>query len=483
MSEMLRYIAEKIERTSRRTVLVSDPDGLLAKPEVCARLAEVIERRVLRSSGLRLRVDYELWVRPNPDAKVCYVVDDIETVMPDIRSQAWQTTISITELFPNFADKNTLKNQSFEVLSNLYSRHIQGRVSAERLATLLAEGKTVGEPESKSDMEIMHGLAEATDWSDLDFVETLGKTLRHIFESRSYDAEAIQIVDDLNFDFQHYLKDCYFPMLNSSGSPKAVHMVAPYLQNRFGIDDKVCFVVVDGMAWWQWEVLREELEKRHLLPMPEVRPIMAWLPSITALSRQALFRGGIPTTDYRQTPADEEKLWKRLWQSNPIYAPVYQHNIQRHDDLNLNTRRLALVDTALDKKMHQSSDYYDLHDLTRNWAVKFSETIRRLLQEDFRIVLTTDHGNVLAHGSGTLSPEEKAHLYLANSRGERFVYFQKEEQKFDFLKNHKFTQFFSNAHENWLAIADGSSFSTSNKQLITHGGSHFMETIIPLITI
>jgi hypothetical protein len=235
------------------------------------------------------------------------------------------------------------------------------------------------------------------------------------------------------------------------------------------------------MAWWQWEVLRDELENHNLIALPEVKAIMAWLPSITALSRQALFRGESPLIDYHQSPSEEEKLWKSMWRANPVFTPVYQHNVILPEELNTATRRLAIVDVQLDKKMHQSSDYYDLYDLTKNWAMKFVKIIAKLRSEDFHIVLTTDHGNVFATGKGSLKPEEKVHLYLANSRGERFVYFTTKELKEQFRSRNYAIPFFENPRENWLSIADDSSFSTPRKQLITHGGSHFMETVIPLI--
>jgi hypothetical protein len=227
--------------------------------------------------------------------------------------------------------------------------------------------------------------------------------------------------------------------------------------------------------------LRDELENSKQIAIPEVKSILAWLPSITALSRQALFRGETPHIDYRQTPSEEEKLWKQMWCANPVFMPVYQHNITSPEELNTSTRRLAIVDVQLDKKMHQSSDYYDLYELTRNWAVKFVEIIAKLRSEKFHIVLTTDHGNVLATGRGTLKPEEKVHLYLDNSRGERFVYFNSKELKDTFRNKNYSIPFFANPRENWLSIADNSSFSTPRKQLITHGVYHFMETVIPLI--
>jgi hypothetical protein len=312
-------------------------------------------------------------------------------------------------------------------------------------------------------------------------MERFGQAFKRLLSARKFNAEVEQLLDVINNDFQRFLRNSYFANLNSAGGPKAVHAVVPFLMQHYGYDDKLAFVVIDGMAWWQWEVLKEILEEHQLISSPQVKAILAWLPSITALSRQALFRGAAPVLDYRQTPTEEEKLWKQLWQANPLFRPGYLHNPSNPEDVDTTTRRLAIVDVQLDKKIHQSSDYYDLYELTKNWAVRFVPFIEKLRMENFHIVLTTDHGNVLATGRGTLRPDEKVHLYHSNSRGERFVYFTSQDLKVGFSNRNRAIPFFTNPRENWLSIADNSSFSTPNKKLITHGGSHFMETVIPLI--
>lgn len=482
ISELLQDIAKQVSLVARHVTLVSDPDGLLSSEAQRNNLANILGIPVVDAEGLALRVHYELNVRGDTELRLCYVGKGRMDVLDDIACEAWKATISVAEFFPNFVDRQRLLALDFSTLEFLYAKHLQGRVTAARLDEILRTNTVVAESDNDSSpAETVRHLGETPDWRSREYLETLSQAFKQVLADRAYTPEIAAIINNLNLDFQHYLRDCYFSTLNSSGEPKVVHAVAAYMHQCFGMEQKVAFVVVDGMAWWQWEVLRDLLESKKMLPFVDVKAIFAWLPSITALSRQALFRGAQPITDYRQTPAEEEKLWKRQWESNPIYMPVYQHNPQSPDELNTITRRLAIVDTQLDKKMHQSSDYYDLHDLTCNWAVKFAEIISKLRREGFNIVLTTDHGNVLAQGKGTLSTDDKAHLYLANSRGERFVYFNTSEQKESFRQRYCGRYLFSNPRENWLALGDDSSFSTNGKQLITHGGSHFMETIIPLI--
>lgn len=480
-SEMLQEIANKVSCALQKVVIVDDPDGLLATESVRCQLEQIIGFHVVAADGIALRVHYELNVRGRERARACYVRHAKSLILWDIARDARIVSISIADFFPNFVDRQTLANLDFHTLEKLFDKHIQGRVTSDKLQSLIKENTEVADLMEERPLDVLRQCAEVPDWSEAHFSERFGKAFKQILAERTYDEEIDKLISDINFDFQHYLQDTYFATLNSSGGPKAVHAVAGYLQHRFSANDKLAFIVVDGMAWWQWEVLRDVLEHEKLLPMPQVKAILAWLPSITALSRQALFRGATPVIDYRQTPNEEERLWKQMWKSNPIYSPIYQHNITSPEELNTSTRRLAIVDVQLDKKMHQSSDYYDLYDLTRNWAMKFAKIIERLLHENYKIVLTTDHGNVLAESVGTLKQEEKVHLYLTNSKGERFVYFHNKDLWRKFRDRHSTMQFFFNPHDTWLSMADNSCFSSSKKQLITHCGSHFMETVLPLI--
>lgn len=53
----------------------------------------------------------------------------------------------------------------------------------------------------------------------------------------------------------------------------------------------------------------------------------AWMPSITKLSRQALFRGDMPRDSYVQNPKNESKLWFDYWKNGKFLSQQYGMNI------------------------------------------------------------------------------------------------------------------------------------------------------------
>jgi hypothetical protein len=71
--------------------------------------------------------------------------------------------------------------------------------------------------------------------------------------------------------------------------------------------EKIALVLIDGMSLWQYELLKTSFSN---IANEEV--IYSWIPSITQLSRQAIFRGDNPVTEYRQDPINEKKLWKNI---------------------------------------------------------------------------------------------------------------------------------------------------------------------------
>lgn len=215
----------------------------------------------------------------------------------------------------------------------------------------------------------------------------------------------------------------------------------------------------------------------------EEKITFSWLPSITMLSRQAIFRGAYPSQDYKQSPENERKLWIQYWQKQGFTSFEMQYLSDKDEfAINEGVKRLAYVTVEMDEKMHSSTDYKDLCSLTENWCPRLTEKIKTLLRLDYTIYLTTDHGNVLSHGWRKLSAVEKVFLYKDGSRGKRhLIYNNKVEQDSFFEKNKAEIPLLQ--HEDWLAVRNDACFENDGQTIITHGGSHFMEMVIPFVKI
>ena len=246
------------------------------------------------------------------------------------------------------------------------------------------------------------------------------------------------------------------------------------------LDKKVALFVVDGLAFWQYELLRDKLPNNRI---EEV--IYSWIPSITQLSRQAIFRGSNPITEYRQGPPSEEKLWYSYWKLKGVNDFEIRYNHEKIDFKNIEgISKFAIVFKDLDEKMHSSSDYKDLFNLTQNWIERSNilSHINKLQQFGFNVFLTTDHGNIQAKGWRSLQGREKLGTNKSGSRSERHIEYTEKWLSDEFIANNPEIKNSIVTEEQSIYFKSDLSFSRKETH-VTHGGSHILEVLIPFIEI
>lgn len=467
----------------KRLSLVRNLDGFLSDSAV--QRALTAESGILFFSGspLALRLHFELQYKAAPDTRFCYICERPELLLPDILSEAFVCSFAVTDLFPNIQDRKTLLAQKPDVLESLYAKNIPGFVTATDLSRHLLEIEFASRSAAAPVSDPVADLAAIDPkWSILTpTVEAVSQSVLDAIRQDKYDLIRPELAR-LNGRFQEYLDLAYFATLHASHilAPRSVNKILPFLTFNHKGYGRVALLVVDGMAWWQYLVLREQLaaEKIHTSDST----IYAWMPTITMLSRQAIFRGDDPVLDYKQSPASEEKLWSAWWTEQGIPSSDIQYIYgDSEPEIWSTTRRLALVSVTLDEVMHISDAQDLLLACTEAWARRFARTIIALKSQGFAIYITTDHGNVLSTGAGTLSSAEKTHLFADGSRGARHLIYEDLAPMREFLSSHEESSFL--VHDNWLAYRDEQAFNKAGKRQITHGGSHMLEVAIPFITI
>jgi hypothetical protein len=288
-------------------------------------------------------------------------------------------------------------------------------------------------------------------------------------------------VNKANEAFQEELHSSYRQTKNSSPvkKPRIVSKILDFLNFNYR-KDKIALIVVDGMALWQYELLRDRLPGSKSEDI-----IYSWIPSITQLSRQAIFRGDTPLTDYKQGPVNEKKLWNAYWESKGCNAFEIGYQHEQVDLRNLNAvSKLAIVFKDLDEKMHSSTDYIDLLALTNNWIERSEVTkvVEELLAKNFTIFMTTDHGNIQARGWRGLKGREKLGTNKSGSRSSRHLEYTEKWLSDEFVTNNLEIQDDIVKDEQAIYFKSDLSFSTKDS-LVTHGGAHLLEVLIPFITI
>ena len=482
--KLIQQVAKRITVEYCRLTFVRNTDGFLNDVEVCTLLSQDCQVEVVRGSQLQLRLHYELEYKSSPDEKFVYICQQTDTLLPDMLKEGKVMDFSISDLFPLFADKALVRRQPLQVLEWLYDE-----IGLRR--TNLAEGKMMVDRllcrfNENRNHSVFH-LRERLNRLEINWADSQ-KTIAAVSEIMvdAIKAGVIEEMDDviekINNQFQDWLNEHYFGVLQSNPllGAKSVNRILPHLAANYQHEDKVAMMVVDGFAYWQYVVLKRYLESQNIKTKDST--IVSWLPSITMLSRQAIFRGNTPMMDYHQSPENERKLWRSYWQSQSHSQFEIQY-ISDDDEFAINesVKRLAVVTVEMDKKMHSSYDYRDLLSLTENWCPRITEKIKVIIEAGYSLYLTTDHGSVLSKGWRALSQVEKVFLYKDGSRGKRHLIYNNEEEFLRFAKENG--ELGMLAHDHWLCMRNNLCFARNNERMITHGGCHFEEVVIPFIKI
>ena len=280
--------------------------------------------------------------------------------------------------------------------------------------------------------------------------------------------------------------------------PVMLHHVPRFLSRHINDADnhKVALVVVDGLSLDQWIVIRKELAMQRPKYRFQENAMFAWIPTLTSVSRQAAFAGKPPIyfPNSIHTTDKEPVLWTQFWldqgltQQEVTYAKGLDDSVLdgiKEIVARPKTRVVGLVIGKVDKIMHgMELGVAGMHNQVRQWASQpfMANLFDLLLENGFRVYLTSDHGNIEAVGCGR--PAEGA---VADLRGERVRIYPNS------LLRGQVKDRFPSAME-WPPIglpedylpllAPGrSAFVRETDRLVGHGGASLEELVVPFVRI
>jgi len=283
-----------------------------------------------------------------------------------------------------------------------------------------------------------------------------------------------------------------------SNGPVIVHHVPRFLrQRRSAGEAKIALLVFDGLACDQWVQIREYLLVREQALVFDENTVFAWLPTVTSVSRQALFSGLRPREfeDSIHHTSKEETLWKAFWQQEGGLAPaqvMYRralHHVEQLEALeaDITERRpqvLGLVVDEVDERLHKERNKADVAHWIRRWLeTGFVERLFTfLLGQGFSIYVTADHGNVQAVGVGR--PNQGV---IAETRGERVRVYRSEALRAESAAAYPATLALNIAGlpAEFLPLFAGerSAFVPQGEQVVVHGGVSVEELIVPFVKV
>ncbi len=312
--------------------------------------------------------------------------------------------------------------------------------------------------------------------------------------------ECQRLQSKLDVAFLAWLRQRYAPLGSQRlPTPHHVHHVPYYIayQRRQGRPDRVALLILDCMALADWTLIGPVWRARHPDWRFEEHLVLAQIPTITAVSRQALISGLRPA-DFAatlDTNRAEPGQWAAFWAGEGLLADACPHArlaLDRDEPPpevdSARTRALCLTDSKIDSMVHDATlGATDFQASLRVWLEEYGRQVEKviagLLARGFAVYLTSDHGHVEARGFG--QPSEGL---TVDTRGKRARIYSDYHAAVNVQQGLSETILWSQdgllPDDVWVLMPqERSAFATFNKTVVTHGGPTLDEIVVPLITI
>ena len=335
-----------------------------------------------------------------------------------------------------------------------------------------------------------------SDWTDFALKWAELSALVHCSNSSGHKSRLSGLSDELNSVFTKWLNEHYASLIHiPPTNPAMLHHVPRRLARELENvgDFRMALIVVDGLALDQWVTVRQLLHEDSLLIRESAT--FAWIPTLTSVSRQSIFSGKPPIyfPSSIHSTNSEKKLWEQFWEDHGLARLdiVYERGLGSSEisqELkerihSPKTKVAGLVVDTVDNIMHgMQLGSAGMQNQVKQWCESgfLSGLIEYLLDREYRVWLTSDHGNIECTGKGR--PSEGV---IAEKRGERVRVYPTPELRSQVASRFTF------AHE-WqptglppgyfpLVAGNRDAFVKTGDSIVGHGGIAIEEVIVPLV--
>ncbi len=300
--------------------------------------------------------------------------------------------------------------------------------------------------------------------------------------------------------FLAWLRHRYAPLGSRRlPTPHHVYHALPYLDydRRRHDRERVALLVLDGLSLADWHVVGPTWRARHPDWHLDERLLLAQIPTVTSVSRQALVSGRRPAelADSLDSTHREARRWTAFWTGKGLDVAACHHDhlaLDRRDPPaetdSARTQALCLIETTIDDMVHDATlGTSDFQASLRIWLDGYGRRLEALmdslLAHGFAIYVTSDHGHVEARGFGR--PSEGLTVETRGRRArmysDRHAVRTVEEGFAETIRWHDDGLL---PDDVWVLMPRGRrAFTTFDELVVTHGGPTLDEVVVPLVTI
>ena len=235
-----------------------------------------------------------------------------------------------------------------------------------------------------------------------------------------------QWLESLDQAFAVWLGQRYSPLGGQRvPTPHHLHHIPHVMafQRRQSQVQRVAMLILDGMSLADWMLIRDVWRGRHPDWQLHEHVVLAQIPTITAVSRQALISVSRPAdfSDSMTHNRHEARQWTEFWarEDLPASACAYAHlslgeGVPPAVPTSARVQALCLVNKSIDEMLHGASlGAADVQASLRLWleqrsqqpkleerSAQLESIISDLLDRGYTVYVTSDHGHTEARGIG-----------------------------------------------------------------------------------
>lgn len=477
------YMIQILSAKYEDRLMVFDYQGI-EKRYNYGKLLTTLDFKVVRyEDAIQFRFAYENEIKTSKN-KFAVLVDSEQYIPYDILQSFYCVKIGWENLFPRLNSEALVKHKTLE-LALLYNAYIE-----------LYEELTDYEKTNVYIREIVYGKANVEKYLS-ELKEKLVAFLKdeklnhkdwcYIASQKGiaeYLAAKSGVFIDFSFveeRFKHFIQEryCTLSSLIQKDSPVMISRVMDYILKT---KDKVALIVLDGMAVFDFKVLSENFENIDY----QEGYIYAMIPTTTAISRQSLLAGKFPVELER--PFDlsrEEKEFVKKAQEAGYSEKQILYSRGYSLDISPNTKCMSIIVNDIDDLVHgqiqaRNGMYNDVNLLAKSG--KIQRLINELYNSGFRVYLTSDHGNTLCTGIGSI----KGAGVEVETRSRRMLILKDFAEGKPLMAKYNLIEYlgyYLDKQYKYYICNNGTSFDTKGSIVMTHGGISIDEVIVPFIEI
>ena len=350
--------------------------------------------------------------------------------------------------------------------------------------------------------ELPSESAKYTDWqlTSLRWAELLNMWYSGVHSSATAKPLFTHLQTKIDKQFASWM-DARYTFLHSQPAvkPVMVHHVARYLSRAYedNSGQKLALIVIDGAAIHQWLAIRNVLSDQSPNLVFKEESIFAWLPTTTAVSRQAIFSGKPPSNfpNSINDTAKEPSLWSQYWVGQGLNTGniAYMKGLGELADLNkveelISNTQLKVAGFVVDKVdriMHgMELGSIGMHNQVELWAQNgyLAGLIDLCLAKGYKIVITADHGNIEATGTGRILEG-----VVADQRGERVRVYSNEVLRLSAQQKYAVGMTGSTVGlpQGYFPMyaSERTAFIQNTTIAVCHGGPNIEEVMVPFVIV